>query len=352
MGALTALRQSIKGGEPAATPQITSRTIPDFSHAVWRFLRAWRALRERGESGLGRDTAVLLRQAVRWFPGRLSLPQLPDNFWQWMEASGLAQTADGIVRARPYRPVWLPNDRINRDCEIDEPPRSVRPEESVPAEMYLRDLGVSPAQAIPRFSRWQSQAQKEAAWRALNAPPGSTILVVLPTGTGKSLIFQLLAHFSRGLTVVIVPTIALAIDQWQSAKELLPELNPLYYAAEESSDVVLAALDKLQTRLLFTSPEACVSGRLRGLLSREASAGRFDNLVVDEVHIVETWGAFFRVDFQMLAGVRRSWMEGPGSRLRTLLLTATLTEAGRADLRQLFPPAVTAPLLELVLNQA
>ncbi len=348
MGALTALRQSIKRGEPATTPQITTRTVPDFSHAVWRFLRAWRALWERGESGLGRDTAVLLRQAVRWFPGRLSLPPLPDDFLHWMEGSGLEQTADGIVRAWPYRPTWLPDDRIDLGRGIDEPPRSVRPEESVSAETYLRLLGVTPGRAEPRFPRWQSEAQKEAAWRALNAPPGSTTLVVLPTGTGKSLVFQLLAHFSRGLTVVIVPTIALAIDQWQSAKEVVPELNPLYYAAEDSSDVVLAALEQLQTRLLFTSPEACVSGRLRGLLYSEASAGRLDNLVIDEVHIVETWGAFFRVDFQMLAGVRRSWMEGPGNRLRTLLLTATLTEAGRADLRQLFPPAVTAPLIELV----
>ena len=291
---------------------------------------------------------MLLRQAVRWFTGSLSLPQFPDNFRHWMEGSGLEQTADGIVQARPYRPVWLPDDRIDLERGIDEPPRSVRPKESVPAEIYLRGLGVIPGWAEPRFPRWKSEAQKEAAWRTLTAPPGSTTLVVLPTGTGKSLIFQLLAHFSRGLTVVIVPTIALAIDQWQSAKEVVPELNPLYYAAEDSSNVVLAALDQGRTRLLFTSPEACVSGRLRSLLNREAGAGRLDNLVVDEVHIVETWGAYFRVDFQMLAGVRRSWMEGPGSRLRTLLQTATLTEAGRADLRQLFPPAATAPLIELV----
>ena len=348
MDALTALRQSIKSGNPASLPLITSLHSPDFSLAVWRFLHAWQSLKEKGDLGLSRDTAVLLRQVVRRSPGRLSLPQFPDNFRQWIEASGLEQTADGIVRARPYRPAWLSGDRISRDCEIDMPPRAVRPDESVPAEAYLRHLGLSPGQTIPRFPSWHSPAQKEAAWRALNAPPGSTILVVLPTGTGKSLVFQLLAHFSRGLTVVIVPTIALAIDQWRSAKELLPELNPLYYAAEENSDAVVAAVDKVQTRLLFTSPEACVSGRLRTLLSREASAGRFDNLIVDEVHIVETWGAYFRVDFQLLGGVRRSWMEGPGGRLRTLLLTATLTEAGRSDLHQLFPAAATAPSLEFV----
>jgi ATP-dependent DNA helicase RecQ len=218
----------------------------------------------------------------------------------------------------------------------------------VPAETYLRQLGAIPGRPEARFPHWQSQAQKEAAWRTLTAPPGSTTLVVLPTGTGKSLICQLLAHFSQGLTVVIVPTIALAIDQWQSATQIVPDLDPLYYAAEDTSEAVLSALDQHRTRLLFTSPEACVSGRLRGLLNREASAGRLDNLVVDEVHIVETWGAYFRVDFQMLSGVRRSWMEGPGSRLRTLLLTATLTEAARSDLKQLFPPAPTAPLIELV----
>src|SRR3954453_17543240 len=153
MDALTALRQSIRTGEPAATFQVTPHNIPDFGHAVSRFLGAWRALQKGGESGFGRDTAVLLRQAVRWFPGRLSFSQFPGEFLPWTEGSGLEQTADGIVRARPYRPTWLRQNDVAQHG-IDEPPRLVRLIESVPAESYLRSLGVNSERAEPRFPGW------------------------------------------------------------------------------------------------------------------------------------------------------------------------------------------------------
>jgi len=182
----------------------------------------------------------------------------------------------------------------------------------------------------------------------LHTPPGGTCLIVLPTGTGKSLVFQLLAEASAGLTVVVVPTIALAIDQWRAARWLLPALNPLYYAAGDEPEAVVGALTRRASRLLFTSPEACVSGRLRTVLETFAVQGQLDNLVIDEVHMVDAWGAYFRVAFQMLSGVRKTWLSAPGARLRTILLTATLTPESRGDLSGLFPPQAGAGSWEVV----
>jgi ATP-dependent DNA helicase RecQ len=84
------------------------------------------------------------------------------------------------------------------------------------------------------------------------------------------------------------------------------------------------------------------------VLGTLAAEGQLDNLVIDEVHMVDAWGAYFRVDFQMLSGVRKTWLSAPGARLRTILLTATLTPQSRGDLSGLFPPQAGAGVWELV----
>jgi ATP-dependent DNA helicase RecQ len=265
----------------------------------------------------------------------LVLPPLPSPWAKWLHLVGLRQEEHGELIAAPFSPDWM-FDESTPDG-MDGLPRRARLDERTPAEAHLSSLG---------YCFWQSPAQKEAAWRVMTSPPGSTSLVVLPTGTGKSLLFQLLARFARGLTVVVVPTIALAIDQCRAAS-ILSDLSPAYFAAGEEAESTLASVESRQTRLVFTSPEACVSGRLRGLLAKAASEGWLDNLVIDEVHVVDTWGAYFRVDFQLLSGLRREWVETDGQ-LRTLLLTATATRPAIDDLRTLFAPAPTRPWIEFV----
>jgi ATP-dependent DNA helicase RecQ len=182
-------------------------------------------------------------------------------------------------------------------------------------------------------------AQKEAAWLAQTAPPRSTTLIALPTGAGKSLCFQLLPLFGTGLTVVVVPTVALALDQWRQARTAFkdaPSLQPVCYVADENADAMLAQVRSRAARMVFTSPEACVSGRLRKVLDDAVKDGWFENLVIDEAHIIETWGNYFRVDFQLLSMLWQRWMERPDCRLRTHLLSATFTESGARLLQQMF----------------
>ncbi len=189
---------------------------------------------------------------------------------------------------------------------------------------------------------WHSPAQKEACWQALQAKPGTTTLLGLPTGAGKSLTFQLAARFSAGVTVVVVPTTALAIDQCLAAQHVLrdhPHLGPRYYSSNDPSSDPAAVREALRSgscRLLFTSPEACVSGSLRSIIDDLAAAGRLDRLVVDEAHIIDSWGGHFRVAFQLLAIRQEQWLKLSGGRLRTLLLSATFTPYCLALLKDMF----------------
>jgi ATP-dependent DNA helicase RecQ len=326
MDPITALRTALRANDPGSgIPKPADNA--SVGYAVWRFLHAWAT-----HPALGPDHAVLLRQIARWSGGPF-LGELPAALSAHTAGAQVRLTEAGTLEAEPFAPAWLSENAINPEAGIDAQPTKRRPQEAAPAEGYLQLLG---------FSHWQSLAQKEAAWQALTAPPGTTTLLVLPTGTGKSLCFQLLSLFGTGLTVVVVPTVALAIDQWRSAHHLLgqvPGLSPQYFAAQDPDldpEVVVEAVRKRQTRLVFTSPEACVSGRLRKALEEAAAANWLENLVIDEAHLVETWGLFFRVDFQFLSALQRRWLAKHGGRLRTYLLSATITPECRTMLQGLF----------------
>ena len=307
-------------------------------YAVWRLKKAW-----LDGTSFGPDQAVLVRQAVRWSGGTLFVPALSQALRGALFQAGVRWSEAGTLSAEPFLPDWLDPTGIDAARGIDAQPIRRQASESVPAESYLQ-LSLS-------YSHWKSQALKEAAWRALQSPAGATLLVALPTGSGKSLCFHLLARFSTGLTLVVVPTVALAIDQYRAACQLLssiPDLNPRYYAADDPEFDPRDTAEAVRTggtRLLFTSPEACVSGRLRDILDEVASEGRLDHVVIDEAHMVATWGIYFRVDFQMLSMMWRGWRQRANNRVRTLLLSATFTPECREGLKSLFG---AEPWLEFV----
>lgn len=312
---------------PEASPDKPQMTALS-DYAIWRFLHAWHL-----DHQLGPDHAVLLRQIARWQQGYLFVRGLSAALSRYQSKVGFVVTPAGNLTAAPFAPPWLADDCVDVARGIDSKPALRREVENISAEPYLRSLG---------FQNWQSPAQKEGAWLAVTAPPGSTSLITLPTGSGKSLCFQMLSRFGTGITVVVVPTVALAIDQWRSAKEVLgqiPDLNPRYFAANDpdlNPETVVSDLREGRTRLVFTSPEACVSGRLRGVLDEAARSHRLENLVIDEAHMIESWGMYFRVDFQMLSTLRRNWLRDSEASLRTFLLSATFTPRSREVLRSLY----------------
>src|SRR5260370_595254 len=201
-GEFEILRECLSSNEaPAVEFPSELPPIPGFDYALRRLLSAW-----RDTGSFGADEAVLLRQAVRWAPeSKLFAGPVHEVVQRWLARVGLERFAGGQLLARPFSPEWL-------DGVCDSPPIPRSLSESLLAEPFLTGL---------HYERWRSPAQKEAAWSVLNAPLGATRIVVLPTSTGKSLCFQLLPRFDSGLTVVVVPTVALAIDQKNHAARLL-----------------------------------------------------------------------------------------------------------------------------------
>lgn len=340
-----ALREALADGSTRASPGERPGDTKCAAYALWRVLHAWSAAgptssAAHGTGGVSPDVLVLLRQFLRWdgapFAVRSLHSSVTDALVRYGARVGVRYIA-GHLEAEPFQPEWLREK--GAVPALDEVPKEMRPRERTPeapdvAEPWLHDLLGFPA--------WGSAAQKEGVWRALTAPPRSTTLVALPTGAGKSLCFQALAAWVTGLVVVVVPTVALAIDHYRSACALLsstPGISPLYYTADDPNLPAERVLEEVRAgrcRLLFTSPEACVSGKLRPVLADAARSGRLDALVIDEAHLADSWGMFFRVDFQVLAALRRHWLTEPTAGLRTLLLSATFTRDCRRTLRRLF----------------
>jgi ATP-dependent DNA helicase RecQ len=154
---------------------------------------------------------------------------------------------------------------------------------------------------------------------------GGHALVVMPTGQGKSLCYQLPALALDGLTVVISPLIALMKDQTDALRARGMDAATLN--SSQSAKVRAQGLDAIRQgkhRLLFVSPE-----RFRKAAFTAALAERKVSLLaVDEAHCISEWGHDFRPDYTRLAEFRRM-MGNP----LTLALTATATPEVQADIR-------------------
>lgn len=297
---------------------------PETSHAVRRLVSATISNVE------GIDWALLVRQCIRRLPAsKIHCPKILNEHSQdLLRKVGVAQGFDGTLIAEPYLPRWV---RELGGMEIDRPQELRNSiDESVSGEPWLERLVGK--------KTWKSAAQKEAAWAAITAAPNSTLLVGLPTGSGKSLVYHCCAVYQPGLTVVVVPTNALGIDQLAALEAFASkdQLNPAFYTSDEKAASVLAAVDSRRCRLLITSPEAIVAGKLRSVLLRQAEEGFLGQLVIDEAHLIESWGADFRIEFQLLGATLRKWREKSPIGIKTLLLSATFSPQAPILLKQIF----------------
>ena len=201
------------------------------------------------------------------------------------------------------------------------------------------------------FSRYRSVGQRAGVRAALLTPPGDTLVVDLPTSDGKSLVFRAVDALgfaadeeSRqgrgGVTLVVVPTVALALDHENSCLSGTIE-GPLAYVGgaqnAERNRLIRERVAAGEQGLCFAAPEACV-GPLRWPLIEAARRGAVKALVIDEAHLIDAWGSGFRTEFQQLAGLRLELLEEAGARPgpRTLLLSATLSESAQETLKDLF----------------
>lgn len=194
--------------------------------------------------------------------------------------------------------------------------------------------------AITGFKQFKSMSQKLAVYGALNTPAGYTTLISLPTSGGKSLITQMLAYQTEGLTVVVVPTVALADDQLIAAKQIIKSNNVdreiFAYRSGVQVAPILNAIQKKTARLLFISPEALMNNQsLENVINTANKQYYVKNIIIDEAHIVVDWGASFRVDYQCLEAWRKKLLLTNPS-IRTILLSATFENKCVDVLKKLF----------------
>lgn len=181
-----------------------------------------------------------------------------------------------------------------------------------------------------KFMTFKSIEQQLAVIGALRVPAGYTAMIAMSTGGGKSLITQTVSYqYDNGLTIIIVPTISLMLDQQRNASSIIKPDNKkeiMYYHSGCNVDELISALDKNLVRMLFISPEALIKNiRIQDSILKANSKGYLKNLVIDEAHIIIEWGASFRVDFQCLDSFKRLLVKDNPS-LRTYLLSATFSK--------------------------
>lgn len=190
------------------------------------------------------------------------------------------------------------------------------------------------------FRQFKSIEQKLCVYGALNTPSGYTTLISMPTGGGKSLVTQTVSYKDGGLSIVIVPTVSLAIDQERVARKNIKTSTEneifYYYSGCKKLSEISEAIKNQTVKLLFISPEALIKNEQFQELINEANANRYlKNIIIDEAHIVVAWGDFFRVDYQCLGPWRKELMN-TNPDIKTFLLSATFKDDTVRTLKKIF----------------
>ena len=155
---------------------------------------------------------------------------------------------------------------------------------------------------------------------------GEPVFAIMPTGSGKSMCYQLPAILDGGLTVVVSPLIALMRDQVRQMQALGVSAATLNSTSgAEENDEARRALRDGDLRLLFVSPERLAMDGLIAEL-RRANPRR---LAIDEAHCVSQWGHDFRPEYREIGRAAQA-LGG----LQVIGMTATADAATRADIAE------------------
>lgn len=286
------------------------------------------------------DRLSLLRSLIRLAGGRIDFRE-EDFFLTLVETALLQRFGLALTRGGQVLRIAREDERIAGLADaLEFDPKSRQIVDPAPADAVLL--------RFTDHSEYRSEAQKAAVRALLTQPPGSGLMVSMPTGSGKSLLFQLAARHGRSrapgaCAIVITPTIALALDHARTLKgmEGLEGSRALTGDTPRGeADSIVDAFRRGEVPILLLSPEKALSQGLIAYLAEAARAdsalfgldARLTHLFVDEAHIIESWGRSFRPDFQRLPGLLAE-LRAINPEVRAVLLSATLPPAAREVLR-------------------
>jgi len=205
------------------------------------------------------------------------------------------------------------------------------------------------------FNEVRAEFQRIWGYEDFRPPQGEIIrsilaqrdaLIVMPTGGGKSICFQLPALLQSGVTLVVSPLVALMENQVQELRQL--HLHGALIHSELSTrdkKKTLQALEKQQLQLLYLSPETLLSPPVWERLSQPHL--KINGLILDEAHCLVQWGETFRPAYRRLGAVRPALLQSkpPGSKLPIAAFTATADPDAQQIIREVLQLRKPQPFL-------
>ena len=182
---------------------------------------------------------------------------------------------------------------------------------------------LKPEEALKKFFGYDAfrPMQREIIQMVLE---GKDSLVIMPTGGGKSVCYQIPAILMEGTFIVVSPLIALMKDQVESLRANGIDaafINSTLDPHEESAQ--LQKLDRGELKLLYLSPEKLQSK----MMLQRISTTKISGFAIDEAHCISVWGHDFREEYGKLGFIKEKWPDLP-----VIALTATADKISRRDI--------------------
>jgi len=316
----------------------------------WRGRALRRTLVAAEASHAAADRMALLREAARLGGGRVVVPGhllrpgdrlLLDRFSLEAAVGDNGQITLLLVDDVPRDKL---DETLSELLRLD--PSRRQPYKDVLADGLLRRLSC--------YSAYRTPTQKAGVRAMATMPPSASLLVTMPTGAGKSLIFELAALLwqeqseagRRCCLVVIVPTVALALSHEKTLKAIPGLSGSRALTGDDRGEArqdILNAFRRGEVPILLLSPELALNGAAEAFFeaalppSKKAGGlkAHLAGVFVDEAHIIQSWGRSFRPDFQRLpALVARLRTANPD--LKIVLLSATVGDAAREEIERAY----------------
>jgi bloom syndrome protein len=286
----------------------------------------------------------LIDASKEHYSNRMGTPPAPyddDDFGMgddddmWEAAQHIVAPNQNVVQGRQV----FSETSGNRQAKPPSATKSKKTTDKLSEDLERRNFSFPWSQDVKRAlkERFKLKGFRESQVEAINATlAGKDVFVLMPTGGGKSLCYQLPSLVSsgktRGVTVVVSPLVSLMEDQVAHLQML--NIQAFLINGDTSSEQRGFIMEKFGDRdvekfiqLLYVTPEMLgKSQRMLNAFEQLHRNGRLARIVIDEAHCVSQWGHDFRPDYKALGSVRQKF---PG--VPVMALTATATDNVRVD---------------------